>query len=109
MRMIAQQYVFAPHCIVVPVGTPVRFRITSADVVHLLSLGDTGYGLKAVPGVATQATFTFPHPGNFMIPCHEFCGPGHFEMRGQLRVITREQFESLQPGERRTCEPQSKY
>jgi cytochrome c oxidase subunit 2 len=106
MRMIAQQYLFTPQCIEVPAGSPVNFRITSADAVHLLSLGDdANYSLKAVPGVVTKATFTFPNPGIFKIPCREFCGAGHYEMRGQLRVVPRDQFASLKPGERRVCGP----
>jgi cytochrome c oxidase subunit II len=106
MRMIAQQYVFVPQCIVVPAGVPVHFRITSADAVHLLSFRGTNYGLKAVPGAVTEATFTFDKPGTFKIPCHEFCGAGHYTMRGQLEVVPREQFASLLPSERRTCDAQ---
>ncbi len=104
VRMIAQQYVFVPQCIVVPAGVPIRFRITSADAVHMLSFLGTDYGLKAVPGTITEASFTFSKPGEFKIPCHEFCGPGHYAMRAQLRVVPREQFSSLSLGERRTCE-----
>lgn len=103
VRMIAQQYVFVPQCIVVPAGVPVRFRITSADNVHMLSFLGTDYGLKAVPGTITEASFTFPKPGVFKIPCHEFCGPGHYAMRGELQVIPRDQFSALSLGERRTC------
>jgi cytochrome c oxidase subunit II len=105
MRMIAQQYVFVPQCIVVPAGVPVHFRITSADAVHLLSFLGTGYGLKAVPGAVTEATFTFDKSGDFKIPCHEFCGAGHYAMRGRLEVVQRDQFASLLPDERRTCGP----
>lgn len=104
VRMIAQQYVFVPQCIVVPAGVPVRFRITSADAVHLLSFLGTDYGLKAAPGVVNQASFTFPKPGQFKIPCHEFCGPGHYAMRGQLQVVGEGEFSALSAGERRTCE-----
>jgi hypothetical protein len=46
--MIAQQFVFVPQCIVVPAGVPITFRITSADVVHMLSFLGTNYGLFAV-------------------------------------------------------------
>jgi cytochrome c oxidase subunit II len=105
VRMIAQQFVFVPQCIVVPAGVPVRFRITSADAVHKLSFLGTNYGLKAVPGVVTEATFTFAKAGEFKIPCHEFCGAGHYAMRGQLKVVPRDQFATLLPGERRSCEP----
>jgi cytochrome c oxidase subunit 2 len=106
VRMIAQQFVFVPQCIVVPAGVPVTFRITSADAVHKLSFLGTDYGLKAVPGEATEATFTFAKAGEFKVPCHEFCGAGHYAMRGRLEVVPKDQFASLRPGERRTCEPQ---
>ncbi|MGO8984640.1 MAG: hypothetical protein ACLPHI_10735 [Terriglobales bacterium] len=105
VRMIAQQFVFVPQCIVVPAGVPVTFRITSADAVHKLSFLGTDYGLKAAPGAVTEATFTFAKAGEFKIPCHEFCGAGHYAMRGHLKVVPRDQFASLLPGERRTCEP----
>ena len=105
VRMIAQQFVFVPQCIVVPAGVPVRFRITSADAVHMLSFLGTNYGLKALPGAVTEATFAFDKPGQFKIPCHEFCGAGHYAMRGHLEVVPRDQFSSLLPGERRNCEP----
>lgn len=105
VRMIAQQFVFVPHCVVVPAGVPVTFRITSADAVHLLSFLGTNFGIKAVPGAITEATFTFPQPGEFKMPCHEFCGAGHFAMRGQLQVVPRDQFAPLRPAERRSCEP----
>jgi cytochrome c oxidase subunit 2 len=104
VRMIAQQFVFVPQCIVVPAGVPVTFRITSADAVHMLSFLGTNYGLKAVPGEVTEATFTFSKPGEFQVPCHEFCGAGHYAMRGHLKVVPRDQFVPLRPGERRTCE-----
>jgi len=32
VRLIAQQYDFVPNCVRVPAGTPVKFRLTSADV-----------------------------------------------------------------------------
>jgi cytochrome c oxidase subunit 2 len=104
VRMIAQQFVFVPQCVEVPAGVPITFRMTSADVVHMLSFLGTDYGLKVVPGAITEATFTFAKPGTFKIPCHEFCGAGHYAMRGQLNVVPRDQFPSLPPSERRTCE-----
>jgi len=104
VRMIAQQYVFVPQCIIVPAGVPVRFRITSADAIHMLSFLGTNYGLKAVPGAVTEATFTFADAGEFKIPCHEFCGPGHYAMRSRLEVVPENHFPPLEPDERRTCD-----
>lgn len=106
VRMIAQQYVFVPQCVVVPAGVPVRFRITSADAVHLLSISSTAYALKAAPGWVSTGEFTFPSVGEFKMPCREFCGSGHYTMRARVRVVARDQFASLHADERRACASQ---
>lgn len=104
VRMIAQQYLFVPHCILVPAGTPVRVRITSADAVHKLSFEGTDYSVKVVPGTISEGRMEFANAGEYKTPCREFCGAGHFTMRSRLRVVPREQFPALRPEERRDCE-----
>jgi cytochrome c oxidase subunit II len=106
VRMIAEQYLFVPHCVLVPAGVPVRFRITSADVVHSLTFSGTDYLMKVVPGAVTQARLQFPRPGEYQMPCHEFCGAGHYAMRSELMVVPPAQFPALRPGERRDCAAQ---
>jgi cytochrome c oxidase subunit 2 len=103
VRMIAQQFVFVPRCIVVPAGVPVHIRITSADVVHKLSLPGTDLTLKAVPGSVTETRRVFADLGDFGMPCQEFCGAGHYTMRSELRVIAKDQFPPLAPDQRRDC------
>src|SRR5262249_18861662 len=41
VRLIAQQYSFTPHCVLVPANTRITFRATSADAVHGLIIQDT--------------------------------------------------------------------
>ncbi len=103
VRMIAQQYVFVPQCVVVPSGVSVRLRITSADAVHKLGIERTGYNLEAVPGAVTESHLQFPTPGEYGVPCKEFCGAGHYAMRGEFLAVPKEQFRSLMPEERVTC------
>jgi cytochrome c oxidase subunit II len=103
VRMIAEQYLFVPHCILVPAGVPVHLRITSADAVHSLAFTGTKYNVEVLPGTISEAQLQFPRPGKYNLPCHEFCGAGHYAMRSELRVVPREQFPALQPGERGTC------
>src|SRR5579885_863321 len=38
VRMIAQQYVFVPQCVLIPADTAVALRVTSADAVHKLTI-----------------------------------------------------------------------
>ena len=106
VRMIAQQYLFVPHCILVPAGVPIRLRVTSADAVHSLSFSDTNYAVKVVPSNVSEARLQFPHPGEYKMPCREFCGAGHYAMRSRLVVVSRDQFPNLQPDERGNCAAQ---
>ena len=59
VRMIAEQYLFVPQCVVVPAGVPIRFRITSADVVHKLTISGTEDEIKAVPGYVVETRLQF--------------------------------------------------
>jgi len=89
LRMIAEQYMFVPHCVLVPAGVPVHLRITSADVVHSLTFTGTDYGVKVAPGVVSQATLQFSQQAEYPAPCREFCGAGHFAMRSRLCEFPR--------------------
>jgi len=104
VRMIAQQYVFVPQCVVVPAGVPVHIRMVSADVAHALTVEGTTDSVKVVPGAVIQQNLQFDQPGEYAMPCHEFCGAGHYAMRARLRVVPRDQFHHLRPDERVTCE-----
>jgi cytochrome c oxidase subunit II len=106
VRMIAQQYLFVPHCILVPAGVPVHLRITSADAVHSLAFNGTIYNVKVLPGTISEARLQFPNPGEFKTVCREFCGAGHYAMRSALKVVPRDQFPELRSGERGNCEAQ---
>lgn len=103
VRMIAQQYLFIPHCILVPAGVPVHLRITSADNVHALIFGVKDYAVKVLPGTISEAQLEFDRAGDFKTKCGEFCGAGHYAMRSEVKVVSREQFPLLRTGERRGC------
>jgi len=103
VRVIAQQYLFIPHCILVPAGAPVHLRITSADAVHSLTFGGSDYAVKVLPGTISEAQLQFPRAGDYKTVCREFCGAGHYAMRSELKVVPRDQFPALRPEERGNC------
>lgn len=103
VRMIAQQYLFIPHCILVPAGVPVHLRITSADAVHSLTFNGTDFAVKALPGTISEAQLRFSRAGDYKTVCREFCGAGHYAMRSELNVVPRDQFPALQGEERGNC------
>ena len=106
VRMIAQQYLFVPHCVLVPAGVPVHLRITSADAVHSFTLNGTDIAVKVLPGSVSEAQLRFANAGEYKTVCREFCGAGHYAMRSELKVVPREQFPSLRGGERGNCAAQ---
>jgi cytochrome c oxidase subunit 2 len=77
VRIIAGQYDFIPSCIQVPAQTPVKFRLTSPDVVHGFLLPGTNVNTMVVPGFVSEVRTSFPAAGEYQMPCNEFCGLGH--------------------------------
>lgn len=103
VRMIAEQYLFVPQCVVVPTGVPIRLRMTSADVVHKPTISETGEELKVVPGYVVESHLQFERAGEYHMPCREFCGPGHYTMRSRLLAVPVEQFRRLSREARMGC------
>ena len=103
VRMIAQQYSFVPSCVRVPAGTPVTFRLTSADVLHGFQLIGTNVNSMVMPGFISEVRTTFDEPGDYRMPCHEFCGVGHQGMWARVVVVPKAQFPALTPLQRASC------
>lgn len=105
VRLIAQQFNFVPECVLVPTDRPIRFRITSADAVHRFTISGTDRALEVVPGRVSEDQWEFSKPGQYKTPCHEFCGPGHYDMRSRVLVVSRDKFPNPRPEERLGCAP----
>ena len=71
---------------------PVKFRLTSADVVHGFLLPDTNVNTMVVPGFVAEVRTRFTHEGEYAMPCHEFCGLGHHAMWAHVSVVPQERF-----------------
>lgn len=106
VRLIGQQYSFAPQCIVVPAGVPVTFRGTSSDAIHGFVVGRTNANTMLIPGFVSTFTTTFPKVGEQLMPCHEYCGTGHEAMWAKFQVIPSEEFfAKAKVAERMSCVP----
>jgi cytochrome c oxidase subunit 2 len=101
VHMLAQQYAFHPHCVIVPDGVPVTFRATSADVVHGFQIIGTNVNSMLVPGYVSTFIMTLNGNGERAMPCHEFCGVGHAGMWAKVRVVPLETFERMARSSRR--------
>ena len=91
-RIVATQFAFVPRCVVLPADTPVTMRFSSPDVIHGILVSGTNVNTMGVPGYVAQVHTMFRKTGDLLMPCHEFCGLGHSEMVGTVRVVPREQF-----------------
>lgn len=79
--------------IVVPVGTPVKLNITSTDAIHSLYIPAFRIKVDAVKGIYTYAWFLPEKKGEYFFQCTEFCGTGHADMTGVVKVVSKEKYE----------------
>ena len=91
-RIVATQFAFVPRCVVLPADTPVTMRFSSPDVIHGILVSGTNVNTMVVPGYVAQVHTVFKKTGDLLMPCHEFCGLGHSEMVGTVRVVPKDEF-----------------
>lgn len=96
--MVAARYGFYPREITLPAGTPVTFRIASADVLHGVHVPMTNMGTMIVPGYISTETTVFPKPGEYPMLCNEFCGMGHDHMWSKITVVSKENWAAMNSG-----------
>lgn len=84
----------------IPVGKPVRVRLTSIGkdgkhpVIHSFFLPEFRLKQDAVPGLQIDIWFEATRTGKYEIACAEFCGLGHYRMRGALSIHSPEGYEA---------------
>lgn len=69
-----------------PVGRPVQVLLRSKDVLHDFYVPHFRVKMDAVPGMVSRLWFTPTKRGRFEIACAEYCGLGHYAMRGLVVV-----------------------
>jgi cytochrome c oxidase subunit II len=74
--------------LVLPVGTPVRFNVTSLDVIHSFWAYQLGVKADANPDVNNVAYTTPSHTGGFTVRCDELCGIWHGAMYNYGSVVS---------------------
>ena len=61
----------------IPMGVPVRFIVTSADVLHSFAVPALGIKIDACPGRLNECIVTVKREGTFYGQCSEICGINH--------------------------------
>ena len=79
----------------VPQGQPVVMRMTSEDVVHSFFLPDYRIKEDVMPGRITYLWFYPKTLGESVLTCTEYCGVGHSNMFGKVKVLPAAKFEEM--------------
>jgi len=80
------------NILTLPVGRPVVVHLSSRDVVHSFTLNEMRVKQDATPGLTVRTWFTPVVTGRWEIACSQLCGLGHYRMRGEYAVVTREEW-----------------
>lgn len=77
----------------IPVGRPVAFRLTSADVIHSFWVPELGGKRDLLPDGVNTMVLTAERPGEFQNRCAEFCGLHHATMAMDVVAEPQAAFE----------------
>jgi cytochrome c oxidase subunit 2 len=78
----------------IPVGTKVRLRLTSSDVVHSFWVPNLDRKMDVVPGHTNVLDIEADDPGTYQAECAEFCGIQHTRMRFLVVADTADAFQT---------------
>jgi len=84
--------------LMLPVGMPVAFHVTSLDVIHSFWAYQLGVKADANPGVDNVAYTTPKATGGFTVRCSELCGIWHGAMFNYGQVLSPTAFQSWASG-----------
>ncbi len=80
--------------LVIPQGRPVVFRMTSDDTVHSFFIPDFRIKEDVMPGRVTYLWINPVNKGEHVLTCAEYCGVGHSNMYGKVKIVSPEEFET---------------
>jgi cytochrome c oxidase subunit 2 len=83
----------------VPVGKPVKFVMTSQDVLHGFFLPSFRVMQDILPGRYTYLWVQPLKEGTYDIYCTQYCGTGHSVMRAKLVVMGTKEYQEWLAGE----------
>ncbi|MBU6959581.1 cytochrome c oxidase subunit II [Pseudomonas sp. CVAP len=76
-----------------PLDQPVKVLLRSKDVLHDFDVPQMRGKMDMVPGMVSYFWFTPTKTGQYEIMCAEYCGVGHYNMRGHMIVDEQDAFD----------------
>ena len=68
------------------INKPVKVELRSLDVLHNFYVPQFRAKMDMLPGIITYYWFTPEKKGDYEVLCAEYCGTGHYAMRGRVLV-----------------------
>src|SRR6266403_3476265 len=84
----------AVNQLVVPVGTPVQFRLTSATVMNSFFVPQLGSQIYTMSGMATHLNLLADRPGEYPGISANFSGDGFPDMRFLVKALSAGEFDA---------------
>lgn len=86
--LMAFQWGFAPGVLRLEADRPYRLRMMAVDVSHgaAIQFGPGSRIVRLRTNTLVEQTMTFARPGEHLVYCTVYCGPGHARMQGRLIV-----------------------
>jgi cytochrome c oxidase subunit 2 len=84
----------------VPVNRPVKFVMTSTDVIHSFFVPNFRVKQDVVPGMYSSVWFEATVPGQHQVFCTEYCGAAHSQMLAKLVALEPQQWEEWKRGKK---------
>ena len=75
------------------INKPVKFELRSLDVLHNFYVPQFRGKMDIVPGMITYYWIEPTRTGDFEILCAEYCGTGHYAMRGRVFVDEKSDYD----------------
>jgi cytochrome o ubiquinol oxidase subunit 2 len=88
-----EQGIASINRLVVPAGTPVSFRLTSATVMNSFFVPQLGSQIYTMNGMATRLNLQADRPGSFQGLSAQFSGDGFSDMRFKMDALSGAQFD----------------
>jgi cytochrome c oxidase subunit 2 len=82
----------------VPVGRAVALQMRSLDVVHGLFMPTLRARAEAFPGRTGRTWFRPAREGRGELACSVLCGAAHYQMHGEVAVLSHEQYRHWMSG-----------
>jgi len=76
-----------------PINRNIVVGLSSSDVLHSYFLPNFRVKQDAVPGQWIKVWFNGTKIGKYELACAELCGSGHYNMRGEVNMLSQTDFE----------------